>query len=270
MLSLLRFTHLVSGQILYDGVDVTMIPRKKLRQAVTIIPQEAVLFNGTLQTNLDPSGNVPVEVLENALASCSGIASFHYRNNSNTEETESSRTQSLNGHDSLDSEATEQTPLLSQANTINNGTPNPTKVSGALSLSTAVKAKGENFSHGQRQVLSLCRALIRKSKLMLLDEATASMDYETDRGVQAVLRKELNNEATGARDRTLVTIAHRLRTIVDYDKIVVMSAGRVAEVGSPRDLYNQKGQFYEMVKHSGEEEDLAKIVDGEETDVGSE
>ena len=95
-----------------------------------------------------------------------------------------------------------------------------------MTLGTIVDAKGENFSHGQRQVLSLCRALIRQSKLMLLDEATASMDYETDRGIQTVLRREL--EAEGG-DRTLVTIAHRLRTIIDYDTVVVMSAGRVLE-----------------------------------------
>ncbi|KAK0643455.1 P-loop containing nucleoside triphosphate hydrolase protein [Cercophora newfieldiana] len=268
VLSLLRFTHIVSGQVLYDGVDITAIPRKKLRQALTIIPQEAVLFNGTLQTNLDPSGDVPVDVLESALQSCSGIASFQYRNNDDPDtETPNGGSDSPNGNESLDTEATEQTPLLSQADTIDNGTITP-KIPDALSLATTVKAKGENFSHGQRQVLSLCRALIRKSKLMLLDEATASMDYETDRGVQVVLRKELNAE--GARDRTLVTIAHRLRTIVDYDKVVVMGGGRVVEVGSPRELYHKKGQFFEMVKHSGEEEELARAFEGEETDVGSE
>ena len=142
-----------------------------------------------------------------------------------------------------------------------------------LSLSMMVTAKGENFSHGQRQVLSLCRALIRKSKLMLLDEATASMDYETDRGVQVVLRKELNSTADGVRDRTLVTIAHRLRTIIDYDKVVVMGGGRVLEVGSPRELYAREGQFYDMVKHSGEEEELTRLLEGEGddlTEVGSE
>jgi len=272
VLSLLRFTHIVSGQIFYDGVDINMIPRKKLRQALTIIPQEAVLFNGTLQSNLDPSGAVPAEVLESALGSCSGIASFQYRPSDDTEDSEDTEarnggTDSPNGDESVNTEATEQTPLLSEADTLDNGTITP-KISGALSLSTTVKAKGENFSHGQRQVLSLCRALIRKSKLMLLDEATASMDYETDRGVQVVLRQELNTD--GARDRTLVTIAHRLRTIVDYDKVIVMGGGRVVEVGSPRELYYQRGQFFEMVKHSGEEEELAKVFEGDETDVGSE
>jgi ABC-type multidrug transport system fused ATPase/permease subunit len=272
VLSLLRFTHITSGQILYDGVDITTIPRKKLRQALTIIPQEAVLFNGTLQSNLDPSGVVSEEVLENALQSCSGIASFQYRNNEDPEtQNANGGTDTPNGTtETLDSETTEQTALLSQADTLDNGTITPTsKIPGALSLATAVKAKGENFSHGQRQVLSLCRALIRKSKLMLLDEATASMDYETDRGVQVVLRQELNMDG---RDRTLVTIAHRLRTIVDYDKVVVMGAGKVVEVGSPRELYSKRGQFFEMVKHSGEEKELAKVFEGadEETNVGSE
>jgi ABC-type multidrug transport system fused ATPase/permease subunit len=163
---------------LYDGIDITKIPRQRLREGLTIIPQEAVLFNGSVDSNLDPTGHVPKEVLEKALENCRGIAS-------------------LSGGDAP-----------------------------GVELSAKVNARGENFSHGQRQVLSLCRALIRQSKLMLLDEATASMDYETDRGIQKVLRDEL--EAAGG-DRTLVTIAHRLRTIIDYDSIVVMSAGQVVE-----------------------------------------
>lgn len=193
VLSLLRFTHVVSGEILYDGVDITKVPRHRLRESLTIIPQEAVLFNGTVESNLDPGGQVPKEVLDKALDNCKGIASFspHASDDSDNEE---------NAADDEDHSA--------------------------VTLGTIVDARGENFSHGQRQVLSLCRALIRQSKLMLLDEATASMDYETDRGIQSVLRREL--EAAGG-DRTLVTIAHRLRTIIDYDTVVVMSAGRVLE-----------------------------------------
>ncbi|KAK3687510.1 P-loop containing nucleoside triphosphate hydrolase protein [Podospora appendiculata] len=265
VLSLLRFTHIVSGQILYDGVDITVIPRKRLRQALTIIPQEATLFNGTVKANLDPSDAVPADFLESALESCHGIASFKLR----------SRDASANGNGRANagndgtasfSEATEVTPLLlsTETGSINNGTitPNSTntlpKEGGGLSLTTPVLAKGENFSHGQRQVLSLCRALVRKSKIMLLDEATASMDYETDKSIQAVLRKELN--ASGAKDRTLVTIAHRLRTIVDYDKVVVMAGGRVVEVGSPRELYALQGTFWDMVEHSGEVEDLGGFL----------
>lgn len=101
------------------------------------------------------------------------------------------------------------------------------------------------------------------------------MDYETDQGIQEVLRKEMNEHG---RDRTLVTIAHRLKTIIDYDRVVVMSAGSVLEyvlpllmtngeqtnrlsrVGGPKELCEAKGQFYDMMKHSGEFEDLEKLL----------
>ncbi|KAK2036692.1 P-loop containing nucleoside triphosphate hydrolase protein, partial [Colletotrichum somersetense] len=222
VLSLLRFTHIVSGQILYDGIDITKIPRRRLREALTIIPQEAVLFNGTLQSNLDPTGKIPAPVLERALESCQGIASFQYHSEADA-----------------DAAAAATAALAPDAS--------------GLALSTTVNAKGENFSHGQRQVLSLCRALVRGSRLMLLDEATASMDYETDKGIQAVLRREVDD------DRTLVTIAHRLRTIADYDTVVVMGAGRVVEAGRPAELYRARGVFYDMVYHSGERRDLETL-----------
>ncbi|KAF4462959.1 hypothetical protein FALBO_10217 [Fusarium albosuccineum] len=225
VLSLLRFTHVVSGEILYDGIDITKVPRHRLRESLTIIPQEAVLFNGTVESNLDPGGQVSKDVLDKALDNCKGIASF-------------------SPHASDDSD--------NEEHIIDDDDHN------AVTLTTGVDARGENFSHGQRQVLSLCRALIRQSKLMLLDEATASMDYETDRGIQSVLRQELE-DAGG--DRTLVTIAHRLRTIIDYDTVVVMSAGHVLECGSPRDLYHARGQFYDMIYHSGEMEDLQALLE---------
>ncbi|KAI0598334.1 P-loop containing nucleoside triphosphate hydrolase protein [Biscogniauxia sp. FL1348] len=227
VLSLLRFTNIVSGQILFDGIDITSFPRRKLREALTIIPQEAVLFNGDVSSNLDPTDEIPKETIEKALQYCSDIASFQFHQGEE---------HAANGHGNSHDSAI--------ANL-------------GISLATTVKPKGENFSHGQRQVLSLCRALVRKSKLMLLDEATASMDYETDQGIQEVLRKELSEHG---RDRTLVTIAHRLKTIIDYDRVVVMSAGSVLEVGSPKELYEARGQFYDMLRHSGEFDDLETVL----------
>ncbi|KAI3398794.1 hypothetical protein diail_8485 [Diaporthe ilicicola] len=268
VLSLLRFTHVVRGQILYDGVDITQVPRRRLRQSLTIIPQEAILFNGTVGTNLDPAGAAAPDVIENALASCAGIASFKFRdlgpdksngtNGQEQTEDEEETSDAALAASSSSPPPTEQTPLLS-------GLPAPaaealsTSAAG-LSPSTAVDARGENFSHGQRQVLSLCRALVRKSKLMLLDEATASMDYETDHGIQAVLRREIfGGGGPGDGGRTLVTIAHRLRTIADYDRVVVMGGGRVLELGSPRELFEAKGTFYDMVQHSGEVQELESV-----------
>lgn len=245
VLSLLRFTHVVRGQILYDGVDITRVPRRRLRQSLTIIPQEAVLFNGTVGTNLDPAGEAAPEVVEGALASCAGIASFKFRDRDGPRPGDLNGDHQQEGAEEEEEEEgiitpdaiapsppTERTPLLSGLST-----PAAEAISSSaagLSPSTAVDARGENFSHGQRQVLSLCRALVRKSKLMLLDEATASMDYETDHGIQAVLRREIfgaGASSSSAEDggRTLVTIAHRLRTIADYDRVVVMGGGRVLE-----------------------------------------
>lgn len=152
VLSLLRFTNIVSGQILFDGVDITKFPRRKLREALTIIPQEAVLFNGDVRSNLNPTGKIPPETLEKALQYCSGIASFQFHQNGE-------RAQNGNGH----------------SNGINGTYSDEVPSDIGITLSTPVKPKGENFSHGQRQVLSLCRALVRKSKLLLLDEATASV-----------------------------------------------------------------------------------------------
>jgi ABC-type multidrug transport system fused ATPase/permease subunit len=229
VLSLLRFTHVVRGQILYDGVDITHVPRRRLRRSLTIIPQEAVLFNGTVGTNLDPAGDVAPEVVEGALASCAGIASFKFRDRAGSKPSSGTDGEREEEEEVVPSPPTEQTPLLS-------GLPAPeaeaiSSSAAGLSPSTTVDARGENFSHGQRQVLSLCRALVRKSKLMLLDEATASMDYETDHGIQAVLRREMSFGGGSSSDggRTLVTIAHRLRTIADYDRVVVMGGGRVLE-----------------------------------------
>lgn len=278
VLSMLHFTNIVSGTILYDGIDITLIPRKKLRQAITIIPQEAVLFNGTVGSNLDPSGEIPAERLEDAISACGNIASFNFRDAVETTPVPLSASETTLVAPGIDTEPTEATPLL-LSSTDGNGTitaANPTKFSPpttGLSLTSSVLPSGTNFSHGQRQVLSLCRALVRKSRLMLLDEATASMDYETDRGIQAVLRKEMGMSAINGHGngvgygdgeegkRTLVTIAHRLRTIVDYDKVVVMGGGRVLEVGKPKELYKRGERFWEMVRSSGEGEELVRLME---------
>lgn len=251
---MLHFTNIVKGKILYDGVDISAIPRHKLREALTIIPQEATLFSGTVGSNLDPSGNIPSSRLEKAIESCANIASFQFHDR--TENEPMQRGWAVDGN--YEPNPTENTPLLQ--NSHDGAILAVATAARGLSPETLVLARGENFSHGQRQVLSLCRALVRHSKLMLLDEATASMDYNTDQGIQTILREELDASNTETQRRTLVTIAHRLRTIADYDKIVVLSAGQVIEVGSPAGLYRAQGQFYEMVRHSGDSDDLERVL----------
>jgi energy-coupling factor transporter ATP-binding protein EcfA2 len=119
-------------------------------------------------------------------------------------------------------------------------------------LNSPVSESGSNLSQGQRQLLCLARALLKAPKVLLMDEATASIDYATDAKIQETIR-EIKN--------TTVTIAHRLQTIVDYDKVLVLDKGEVIEFGEPWELLNHesgKGSFRAMCEMSGELEALEK------------
>lgn len=111
-------------------------------------------------------------------------------------------------------------------------------------LDAPVEEEGLNFSLGQRQLMALARALVRDSRIIVCDEATSSVDFETDAKIQATI-------AEGFKGRTLLCIAHRLKTIVRYDRIVVMDQGRIAECDHPWALYNARGIFYGMCQRSG-------------------
>ncbi|EIN07978.1 P-loop containing nucleoside triphosphate hydrolase protein [Punctularia strigosozonata HHB-11173 SS5] len=125
----------------------------------------------------------------------------------------------------------------------------------ALTLDSEVAAGGANVSHGQRQIIALARAHVRGTKLVIMDEATAAIDYETDAAIQESIRNTLKG------DVTLITIAHRLRTIMDYDKIMVLDAGRLIEFGSPKQLLaEKKGLFYDLVENSHDRETLYGMI----------
>ena len=93
---------------------------------------------------------------------------------------------------------------------------------------------------GQKQLLCLARALLRRNKFLVLDEATSNVDMQTDSFIQKVLKEQF-------KDTTVITIAHRLITVADYDKIIVMHRGRIVEEGAPHELIEKKGLFLEMV-----------------------
>ncbi|KAJ2829006.1 Multidrug resistance-associated protein 4 [Coemansia furcata] len=100
-----------------------------------------------------------------------------------------------------------------------------------------------SFSSGQQQLFGLCRVIMRKRKIVVLDEATANVDLETDKSVQELIRKEF-------RDCTVLTIAHRLDTIMNSDRIIVMDKGTIAEIGTPQELLAKDGMFAQLVKTS--------------------
>ena len=122
--------------------------------------------------------------------------------------------------------------------------------SGLDLLESIVEEGGRNYSVGERQLLCLARALLAKPKVLVMDEATASVDGETDAFIQRMLR-------TRFKGTTLLTVAHRLNTIMDYDSILVMDKGRAAEFGSPQDLLERNGVFAELVASTGEESSRA-------------
>jgi len=124
----------------------------------------------------------------------------------------------------------------------------------AITLDSAVTSGGSNFSVGQRQIIALARAIVRGAKILILDEATASVDADTDNAIQASIRTELKHA-------TLITIAHRLQTIADYDKIMVLDAGKVVEFDSPLKLLETEGGFFRgLVEESGDKEKLWEMA----------
>lgn len=201
-LTLLRFTELVSGMVAIDGIDISKIPLNRLRTSIALIPQDPVLFSGDVQSNLDPFGDLGETELQAALSACCTSIEVTTSSSTNTDA-------------SADNEEGEGGGEEGEGNRNRN-------YSESLRLDTPVAANGENFSQGQRQVLGLARAVSRRAKVVLLDEATASVDKETDEHIQKLIRTEFP-------ESTIIAIAHRLRTIADYDRVIVMGSGEILE-----------------------------------------
>ena len=106
---------------------------------------------------------------------------------------------------------------------------------------------------GQKQLFCLARALLKKNKFLILDEATSSVDMQTDSFIQNCIKKKFKNT-------TVITIAHRLNTIADYDQIIVMDRGRIVETGSPWILIQKEGLFFEMVSHTGKNAEIIRKI----------
>ncbi|XP_042720020.1 multidrug resistance-associated protein 1 isoform X4 [Lagopus leucura] len=192
-LGLFRINEAAEGEIIIDGINIAKIGLHDLRFKITIIPQDPILFSGSLRMNLDPFDQHSDEDIWRSLELA------HLKN----------FVSSL--PDKLHHECSEG---------------------------------GENLSVGQRQLVCLARALLRKSKILVLDEATAAVDLETDNLIQSTIKSQFE-------ECTVLTIAHRLNTIMDYTRVLVLDRGEVVECDSPDNLLQAKGLFYSMAKDSG-------------------
>ena len=230
-LALFRFLEARQGSIHIDGLDISKIKLHALRSRLAIIPQDPVLFSGTVRSNLDAFDDHTDSELRDALERVHLVTPSAFT----TPPNEPSGT---------------GTSTSTQASTQNKNI-NPFN-----SLSSTITEGGLNLSQGQRQLLCLARAIVSRPKIMVLDEATSAVDMATDTLIQRSIREEFG-------DSTLVVIAHRLSTIADFDKILVLDDGRVSEYGSPRALMDiEGGVFRGMVGESGEREKLEKLILG--------
>ncbi|KAB8343200.1 hypothetical protein FH972_022790 [Carpinus fangiana] len=228
-LALFRFLDTRKGTISIDGIDTSLLRLVDLRSRLSIIPQDPVLFTGTLRTNLDPwKKHSDVTLLET-------LRKVHLVRSAN-----SGTATPANAPSSSSAGSGTATPTAAkQANVFTN-------------LSHPISRGGLNLSQGQRQLVCLARAILSSPRVMVLDEATSAVDMATDALIQRSIREEF-------RDSTLLVIAHRLSTVADFDKVLVLGDGRVLEYGSPKDLYRvEGGTFRGMCEGSGEKEALRK------------
>ncbi|KAF9428730.1 hypothetical protein BGZ94_001265, partial [Podila epigama] len=260
-ISLFRFMDPVSGTITIDGIDICKIGLQDLRSNLCIIPQDPILFKGTLRSNLDPFGEREDRELWEALRRSHLIP--HARAYSRTHSKRNSLEMLNDNQGGEGSTSSARGSVKSAGKGSNDGedtvageeeTVDPAKIS----LDTPVKENGSNFSQGQRQLIALARALVRQSKIIVMDEATASVDFETDLKIQGTIREEMANS-------TILTIAHRIRTIADFDRVLVMNAGEVAEFDKPLTLMKKEDSiFRSMCERSNEFDALLAIAEEKE------
>jgi ATP-binding cassette subfamily C (CFTR/MRP) protein 4 len=189
---LFRLVHF-EGNIFIDDVDTKEISLSSLRSKISIIPQEPILFSGSVRKNLDPFNQY---------------------------------------HDEQIWEVLEKVRLKEFVTDLPSG------------LYSNLSEGGSNFSVGQKQLVCLARALLRNNKILILDEATANVDPQTDELLQKTIRTNFAN-------CTVLTIAHRLHTVMDSDKVLVMDNGVIAEFDHPHVLLQSKGVFHELVAETG-------------------
>ncbi|KAJ2894026.1 ATP-binding cassette glutathione S-conjugate transporter ycf1 [Coemansia aciculifera] len=213
--ALLRLVEPAEGSVFVDGVDTSKIGLHTLRSNISVVPQDPVLFEGTIRDNLDPKRE--------------------YTDAQVWEAIEKAKIGHL---------VTTPTGSFDPTTKPNGSYPTHNLIGSwiaGVGLDKWVAPNGVNFSVGERQLVSLCRALLWQRSILIMDEATANIDSATDQVMQAVIRDEF-------KDKTVLTIAHRLNTVMNSDRILVLDAGRLLEFDTPRQLLSGDSHFSKLVE----------------------
>ncbi|KAJ2342611.1 hypothetical protein GGH92_005300, partial [Coemansia sp. RSA 2673] len=233
-----------SGSISIDGQDISQFGVGDYRPRLGMIPQESSIFEGSIRNNLDPLNQYDIEEMWAALIKC-GLAKHM-----------SSYQSSRSDHGDMTDYQSEEAWIREQWKNASwlkrllmvalGKVPNISILADTHKphgLDRLIKDCFGKLTSGQRQLLGLCRVIMRQCKIVVLDEATANVDLETDRSIQALISTEF-------RDCTVLTIAHRLETIMNSDRIIVMDKGTISEIGTPQELLAKDGMFAQLVKTS--------------------
>jgi len=230
-----RLVEIEQGNMIIDGVNTSDIPLDQLRDAITVIPQDPTLFAGSVRFNLDPMDKHSDEEMLSLLKRA-GLEKILNREKTSAEDERGKRrkrvvyddSDSQSQSESSESEAEEDADLKKE------------KRSGPLDM--AIQEGGDNLSSGEKQLLCICRAALRKRKIIVLDEATANIDLITEQKIQKFMAAEF-------KEQTMLVIAHRLQTIIESDKVMVLGDGKVMEFDTPDQLLeNEKSHFTKLVK----------------------
>ncbi|KAF1811711.1 putative ABC bile acid transporter [Eremomyces bilateralis CBS 781.70] len=234
-LALFRFLEAKTGTIAIDGIDISKVKLHDLRSRLAIIPQDPVLFSGTVRSNLDPFDEHEDWELRDALERVHLIGSSGI-------DTPVAPDPSSSSSSALSGTSTPRTPINTNV---------------FYSVTSPISESGHNLSQGQRQLLCLARALLSRPSILVLDEATSAVDTATDAKIQKSIRENFQG-------CTLLVIAHRLSTVADFDRILVMSEGRSVEFGRPAELLGrgEEGVFRGLVEESGDREVLKGMILG--------
>lgn len=196
------FTRVVekeSGHIYFDGVDISEVNLRQLRESITIVTQDPTMYKGSLQYNLDPTGKIPRQETLALLKK----ANLHEIILKKVQEQKSKGVS-----------ASQQ----EQATTKEQDDAQIEEKQGSLDNQLLNFEINDNLSSGEKSLVQICRAILRRTKIVIMDEATANIDIETEKTIQTLISEELKH-------CTVLTIAHRLQTIINSDKVLVMSSG---------------------------------------------